>query len=227
MRIIVCHNYYRDRGGEDQVFEEEVALLRDRGNDVETFVRRNDDFSGLRTLSVAAGTVWNRSSAAALGDAVRAMRADIVHFHNWLPQISQGAFHAARGAGSAVVQTLHNYRFTCAKGVLYRDGHLCEECVGKTVGWPAIVHGCYREQPGCDDPCGRGTRNSPRSPHQRAHARCRDRSVGIREIEAARSRVAIGACACEAELRRTRPGRASGGRGLLRVRRQALGGEGD
>lgn len=145
MKIIVCHNYYRDRGGEDQVFEEEVALLRERGHTVETFIRRNDDFSGLQTLAVAAGTVWNRGASADVATAVRELSADIVHFHNWLPQISQGAFHAARSAGAAVVQTLHNYRFTCAKGVLYRDGSLCEECVGKAVGWPAIVHGCYRD----------------------------------------------------------------------------------
>jgi glycosyltransferase involved in cell wall biosynthesis len=145
MRIIVCHNYYRDRGGEDGVFEVEADLLTSRGHEVHKFVRRNDEFSGLQTIAVAGGAIWNRSAAAALADLVRDEGADVVHFHNWLPQISQGAFHAARGAGAAVVQTLHNYRFTCAKGVLFRDGEVCEECVGKAVGWPAVVHGCYRD----------------------------------------------------------------------------------
>ena len=145
MRIIVCHNYYRDRGGEDGVFEVEAELLRSQGHEVHKFVRRNDEFSGLETIAVAGGTIWNRSAARAIAELVRDERADVVHFHNWLPQISQGAFHAARGAGAAVVQTLHNYRFTCAKGVLYRDGAICEECVGRTIGWPAVVHGCYRD----------------------------------------------------------------------------------
>jgi glycosyltransferase involved in cell wall biosynthesis len=145
MKIIICHNYYRDRGGEDGVFEVEADLLISRGHDVHKYVRRNDEFSGLETIAVAGGTIWNRSAAAAIADLVRSEGADVVHFHNWLPRISQGAFHAARGAGAAVVQTLHNYRFTCAKGVLFRDGAICEECVGKAVGWPAVVHGCYRD----------------------------------------------------------------------------------
>jgi glycosyltransferase involved in cell wall biosynthesis len=145
MNIIVCHNYYRDRGGEAGVFEVETDLLTERGHDVHTFIRRNDEFSGLETIAVAGGAIWNRSAGAELADLVREVDADVVHFHNWLPQISQGAFHSARDAGAAVVQTLHNYRFTCAKGVLFRDGAICEECVGKTVGWPAVVHGCYRD----------------------------------------------------------------------------------
>lgn len=145
MRIIVCHNYYRDRGGEDGVFEVEADLLTSRGHDVRKFVRRNDEFSGLEVVAVAGGTIWNRSAASALAGLVRDENADVVHFHNWLPRISQGSFHAARGAGAAVVQTIHNYRFTCAKGVLFRDGAICEECVGKTIGWPAVAHGCYRD----------------------------------------------------------------------------------
>lgn len=144
MRIVLCHNYYREAGGEDRVFEDESDLLTLRGHEVKHFVRRNSEFSGLRTITVAAGTVWNRSNASAMGDLVKEERADVVHFHNWLPQISQGAFYAARRAGAAVVRTMHNYRSTCAQGVLFRDGAVCEECVGASVGWPAIAHGCYR-----------------------------------------------------------------------------------
>jgi glycosyltransferase involved in cell wall biosynthesis len=144
MKVIVCHNYYRDRGGEDGVFEVETDLLASRGHEVRKFIRRNDEFSGLQTIAVAGGTIWNRSAAGQLADMVRDEDADVVHFHNWMPQISQGAFHAARKAGAAIVQTLHNYRITCANGVFFRDGEICEDCVGKAIGWPAVVHGCYR-----------------------------------------------------------------------------------
>jgi glycosyltransferase involved in cell wall biosynthesis len=144
MKVIVCHNYYRDRGGEDGVFEVETDLLASRGHEVRKFIRRNDEFSGLQTIAVAGGTIWNRSAAGQLADMVRDEDADVVHFHNWMPQISQGAFYAARKAGAAIVQTLHNYRITCANGVFFRDGEICEDCVGKAIGWPAVVHGCYR-----------------------------------------------------------------------------------
>ena len=145
MKVIVCHNYYRNRGGSDFVFEDEVGLLESRGHEVHRFTRDNEQFSLVGALSAAAGTIWNRPASSELADLVREVDADVVHFHNWLPQISQGAFHAASKAGAAVVHTLHNYRFTCANGVLCRSGAVCEECVGKAIGWPAVVHGCYHD----------------------------------------------------------------------------------
>ena len=146
MRIVVCHNYFRERGGEDQVFEEEVRLLRVRGHEVATFVRHNDDFQSRgETVRVALSSPWNRRAAADLEDLVRKKRADIVHFHNWFPQISPAGFYAARRGGAAVVQTLHNYRWACPKGIFFRDGMVCEECIGRRVPWPAVRHSCYRD----------------------------------------------------------------------------------
>ena len=144
MRIVICHNYFRERGGEDQVFEDELELLTSHGHDVATFVKRNTDLSGLiPTIKTAIGTPWNRGASAELEDLVRKTKAEIVHFHNWVPQISPAGFYAARNAGAAVVQTLHNYRWVCPKGILFRDGSLCEDCVGKRVPWPAVLHSCY------------------------------------------------------------------------------------
>jgi glycosyltransferase involved in cell wall biosynthesis len=146
VRIVICHNYYRERGGEDQVFEDEVDLLTSHGHQVTTFVRNNNDIDGLgRTVRVALGTPWNHNAAAELAKLVHKTRAEIVHFHNWVPQISPAAFYAARKAGAAVVQTLHNYRWACPKGIFFRDNELCEECLGKTLPWPAVRHACYRD----------------------------------------------------------------------------------
>jgi glycosyltransferase involved in cell wall biosynthesis len=44
-----------------------------------------------------------------------------------------------------VIQTLHNYRLLCPSATLYRDGKVCEECLGKLVPWPGVLHKCYRE----------------------------------------------------------------------------------
>src|SRR5262249_38935024 len=41
------------------------------------------------------------------------------------------------------VQTLHNFRLLCANALLFRNGMVCEECLGQPIAWPAIVHGCY------------------------------------------------------------------------------------
>ena len=41
-RILVVHNRYQQRGGEDAVVDAEVALLRRHGHEVGTYIRAND-----------------------------------------------------------------------------------------------------------------------------------------------------------------------------------------
>ena len=145
VRIVVCHNYYQYAGGEDRVFEEEARLLAAHGHHVVTYTKHNDAVDGMRPWSLAAKTIWNRQSARELGELVRRERADIVHFHNTLPLISPAAYYAARRAGAAVVQTLHNVRLVCPKATFFREGRPCESCLGKIVPLPAIRHACYRD----------------------------------------------------------------------------------
>jgi glycosyltransferase involved in cell wall biosynthesis len=148
MRILVAHNFYQQAGGEDQVFADETALLEARGHAVERFIVRNDAVDQMTAtatgkLRLAVKTVWNRDSAAALADRVRAFGADVVHLHNTFPLISPAAYYAARQSGAAVVQTIHNYRMLCPAATFYRDGAPCESCLGK-LPIPAVVHACYR-----------------------------------------------------------------------------------
>lgn len=145
MNIIQCHNYYQIPGGEDAVVEDERALLTERGHQVTQFTRHNDAVPTLSKARLAAGTIWNRPAARMLEALVRKEQADVVHFHNTMPLISPAAYYAARRAGAAVVQTLHNYRLLCPKGTLFREGTICEDCLGKPVTWPAVRHGCYRD----------------------------------------------------------------------------------
>ncbi len=42
MRILVCHNFYQQPGGEDQVFADETALLESRGHSVTRYTVHND-----------------------------------------------------------------------------------------------------------------------------------------------------------------------------------------
>jgi glycosyltransferase involved in cell wall biosynthesis len=43
------------------------------------------------------------------------------------------------------VQTLHNARLFCPGGNLERDHRICEDCKGKKIAWPSVVHACYRQ----------------------------------------------------------------------------------
>jgi glycosyltransferase involved in cell wall biosynthesis len=143
MRILICHNFYQQGGGEDQVFASEAELLRNAGHDVQTYTVHNDSVELQGRLKLAVSTLWNRSAAHEIADRVRKHRAQVVHFHNTFPLLSPSVYSAARGAGAAVVQTLHNYRLICPAATLFREGKPCEKCLGK-FPLPGIVHSCYR-----------------------------------------------------------------------------------
>ena len=145
MRILTVHHFYQQAGGEDQVFTAETELLQSRGHDVSTFTVHNDRVEAMSKPEVAGRTLWNSQSHKELTAVVRERRPHIVHFHNTLPLVSPAGYYAARAGGAVVVQTLHNYRLICPGSLLYRDGAVCETCITKRFKWPAVAHGCYRE----------------------------------------------------------------------------------
>ena len=148
MRVLLVHGYYKERGGEDVAFETDATLLADAGHEVRTLPFHNaeigDALSLRDRLGLAASTVWSRSSANRVAAAVADFEPAVVHFHNTFPLISPASFSAARDQGAPVVATLHNYRLVCANANLYREGAVCEDCVGKAAPYPAIQHACYR-----------------------------------------------------------------------------------
>lgn len=147
-RVLIVHNRYQQPGGEDAVVAAEAALLAERGHAVEQLIFDNDEIAARRapldSVALAGATVWSRQGHAAVRDAIRRFGADVVHFHNTFPLISPAGYYAARAAGVPVVQTLHNYRLLCPASTFYRGGHICEDCLGKAVPLPGLVHACYR-----------------------------------------------------------------------------------
>lgn len=143
LRVLVVHNRYQYRGGEDTVVEAEVDLLRAHGHPVETYFRSNDDVAGIGKLQLAAQTLWSRRTIEDVDRIAERFAPDIVHVHNTLPLISPSIYWAAHRRGIPIVQTLHNFRLLCPQAMLLRDGQVCEDCVGR-FPWPGIRHGCYR-----------------------------------------------------------------------------------
>lgn len=142
MRILIVHNLYRLRGGEDGVVEAEAALLREKGHTVQCYLRRNDEF-GRPGPREALGTFWSATVYRELGRQIREFAPDVVHVHNTFPLVSPAVFYAAQRGGVAVVQTLHNFRLMCVQAMLLRDGRVCEDCVGRAP-WRGAWYGCYR-----------------------------------------------------------------------------------
>jgi glycosyltransferase involved in cell wall biosynthesis len=145
MRILLVHNFYQHSGGEDAVYATEGELLEARGHSVIRYSIDNRRIDRMGPTRLAAATLWNRDSARELERLVESEKPDIAHFHNTFPLVSPAGYHAVRGARIPVVQTLHNYRLLCANALLFRSGRTCLDCVGKRIGWPGVLHACYRD----------------------------------------------------------------------------------
>ena len=145
MRILIAHNRYQQAGGEDNVVEAERALLSQHGHDVELLLVDNRDLADgiLTQIKTAFTATYSRIGRAKLREAISIFRPDIVHVHNFFPQLSPSIYDACADEGVAVVQTLHNYRLICPGALLMRDGNICEQCITGSP-YQAAVYGCYR-----------------------------------------------------------------------------------
>ncbi len=148
MKVLVVHNRYRSEqpSGENNVVDQEVALLAAAGHDVGLFERRSDDISAMslpRKAVVPLRVPWNRAVRADLVRRLTEERPDVVHVHNTFPLLSPSVLAACADVGVPAVATVHNYTLICPPGTLYRDGRVCTDCVGRTPV-PAVRHGCYR-----------------------------------------------------------------------------------
>jgi glycosyltransferase involved in cell wall biosynthesis len=148
MKVLIAHNSYRQRGGEDVAAESEARLLEERGHQVIFYRRHNDELEDLgpfAQITKGIGVVWAQDSYRALKELLLNENPDIAHFHNTFPLISPSAYFACSAARVPVVQTLHNYRLLCPGGQFLRDGKICESCLGRALPWPGVVHSCYRK----------------------------------------------------------------------------------
>jgi glycosyltransferase involved in cell wall biosynthesis len=142
----LLHNRYQIPGGEDMAVRQECAMLRAAGFTVDLLEANNDAIgSAAQKIKAAIQVPYSFSARQMVSDRILAFRPEIVHVHNFFPTLTPSVYDACRGAGVPVVQTLHNYRLMCANGLLFREGHVCTECLGRTFPLPAIRHGCYRD----------------------------------------------------------------------------------
>lgn len=144
MKVLLCHNYYSQAGGEDASFEDEARLLESHGHTVVRYTRHSGSVADSPPWDLAWRAIWNPQTYEEVRATIAAERPDVVHCTNTFPLISPAVYHAAHDEGVAVLQALRNYRLICPSAILFRDGKVCESCVGKRLAWPGVVHGCYR-----------------------------------------------------------------------------------
>lgn len=145
MRILSVHNEYLIKGGEDESRKAEARILADNGHEITYYNEHNSKTSELSNLQLAARTIWSSDSYKHVQAILAEKKYDVVHVQNLFPLISPSIYYAAKAANVPVVQAVRNYRFLCINGTLYRDGNICETCVGNKYSLSGIVHKCYRD----------------------------------------------------------------------------------
>lgn len=148
--VLVAHNRYRSYlpSGENRVVDAEIAMLREAGVEVLTYLRSSDEIPDLpvvKRLTLPLQPIHGREAVADIRRMIELHRPDLVHLHNPFPLISWSVVGAAHAMGVPVVQTVHNHRHSCMRGSYFRDGHPCQLCQSRSLPWPAVQHGCYRD----------------------------------------------------------------------------------
>ncbi|BBD60658.1 putative glycosyl transferase [Nostoc sp. HK-01] len=145
MQILSIHNNYQIRGGEDESREAEEKLLREMGHAVDVYQEHNDRVPSIGAVPMGLRSIWSKESYNIVKQKLQQSNCDIVHIQNFFPLISPSVHYAAKSEGVPVVQTLRNYRLLCPNGLFFRDGLVCEDCMGKFIPYPGVWHGCYRD----------------------------------------------------------------------------------
>lgn len=146
MKILIVHNQYQSHhiGGEDLVVSREIRGLKKALGESNVFEYQvsNDDIKSVKLMVSLWGDKVHYNNIYHL---VREHQIDLVHVHNFFPLLTPTVFAAAKEAGAKVVHTLHNFRWWCLSGILYRDDiGACEACVTKPLALAGINNKCYR-----------------------------------------------------------------------------------
>ena len=145
MRILLGHNYYQQRGGEDFSYESNVRNLKSHGHEVRQYTLHSDAVKRMTQIAIGRKMLWNRDAYREVTELITVFKPDVAHFTNLFPLMSPSVLSACKKKQVPIVQDLRNYRHMCPNAFLLRDGRPCEKCIDKKFAWPGIVHKCYRE----------------------------------------------------------------------------------
>jgi glycosyltransferase involved in cell wall biosynthesis len=142
--VLMVHNYYQERGGEDLSFEAERRALEYAGVTVHTYIDTNHRIDSMSAIRAGLRCVWSLEAQRDIRELLRTHRPQVMHVQNSFPLSSPSIYYAAAREGVPVVQSIRNYRLLCPNALFYRENRVCEDCMGKRFAWPGIVHSCYR-----------------------------------------------------------------------------------
>ena len=147
MKILIIHNHYLERGGEDEVVDAEIELLREHGHEVILYEKSNKYIEKLsfikKFIFIFFELNFSKIVYKEIKEIVKKHKPDVAHIHNIFFRITPSVYFALKQSNVPVVQSLHNYRLFCLRGTFYKDGLVCEKCSGRRL-FKGVINLCWR-----------------------------------------------------------------------------------
>lgn len=144
MRLLLCHNFYANEGGENTVFRQAAAILTEHGEDVRLFTRDSATIassSRFERLAMVRNGLHSAHVADELSALVDEFRPQAALVQNVFPLLSPAVYTTLHARGVPIVQLVFNYRFLCVNAQLFVRRQVCERCVGGRFG-SALLRRC-------------------------------------------------------------------------------------
>ena len=144
MRVLLIHNTYQHKGGEDIVMLLEKSLLEKYNHEVYEYFISNDSIDGLcQKIKTFLNINYSVDQRDKISDCLKDINPDVVHVHNFFPLITPSVFDACFDNDIPVVHTLHNYRLICPSALLMHNNKIYEKAIVKNA-FATIIDKVYR-----------------------------------------------------------------------------------
>jgi len=144
MNVLMVHNEYGSRGGEEHAAEALATLLANHGHGVSWFRRSSAEISGSLKGKVKAffSGIHNPAAAESLAATLEEVRPDVVQVQNIYPLLSPAIFRPMRERGIPIVMRCPNYRLFCPNGRHLIGGRVCEKCLSAGGELWCVLRNC-------------------------------------------------------------------------------------
>lgn len=147
MKILIIHNHYLEKGGEDQAVSLEAKLLEEHGHKVIIYEKSNANIDRLpffKKLFFALFELnFSKLVYKEIKEIIKTEKPDIAHIHNIFIHITPSVYRALIEEHIPTVQSFHNYKFFCIKGTFFNKGEVCEKCKNKKH-FNAVIRKCWK-----------------------------------------------------------------------------------
>lgn len=131
-KVLIIHNKYRYRGGEDIAVDNEIALLKNSYDIREIFFENN--ITNFFTQFISFLLNKNKKSMELVSKSIDLFNPDIVYIHNTWFKASNGIYKVIDSKNIPIIVKLHNFRFNCAKSFSSKK-HVLKENTCSACGY--------------------------------------------------------------------------------------------